>query len=100
VKLKEKLAKEKSLAGKTYILPKFNVDPLLKNRSELMKDKPAEGAGAAPTAPAAPPMPIPSAPAAHSAPTSAKHEPVTATTPPISVDIPAAKPEADKADKK
>jgi hypothetical protein len=81
-KNKEKLTKEKALAGKVFVLAKYSVDPLLKNRSEFMKDKPAEGA-----APAAAGEP-PAAPAGH-APTPApvKHEPVTATTPPISVDI-------------
>ncbi len=98
-KAKEKLAKEKALAGKVYILPKYSVDPLLKNRSELMKDKPADGA--APAAAATPPTFPGSSPAATpmpeghgAAPTPVKHEPITATTPPISVDIPANNSEA------
>jgi hypothetical protein len=88
---KEKLAKEKALAGKIYIMPKSVVDPLLKNRAELMKDKPPEGAaptpGATPDGHATPPVAPPAAPTA-----APKREPVTATTPPISVDI---KPSAD-----
>lgn len=87
-KNKEKLAKEKALGGKVYVIAKFNVDPLLKNRAEFMKDK---AAAPAPTAAdgSAPPMAPPIA-----APAPPKREPITATTPPISVDIkPEAKPE-------
>lgn len=38
-KLKEKLAKEKALAQWTFLVSKWNIDALLKNRSELMADK-------------------------------------------------------------
>ena len=75
-KNKGKLAKEKALMGRTYIVAKYNVEPLLKNRSDFMKDKtPPPTAPGAPTA-AGPGAPVPG--------------PVTATTPPVSVEIPPA----------
>jgi hypothetical protein len=78
---KEKLAKEKQLATRVFVIGKFNVEPLLKNRAEFMKDKPAEGAApAAPAAAGGAPAPMPTA-----APNPVG--PITATTPPISVDV-------------
>ena len=77
-KLKEKLAKEKALMGRTYIIAKYNVEPLLKNRADFMKDKPAAppagGGESNPAAPPGAPAPTPG--------------PVSATTPPVSIDIP------------
>jgi hypothetical protein len=49
-KLKEKLAKEKALAGRTYLVSKWSIDPILKSRSELMVAKKEEGAAPAPPA--------------------------------------------------
>jgi ribonuclease E len=40
-KLKERLAKQQAMAPYTFVVSKFVVDPLLKKRSELMKDKAA-----------------------------------------------------------
>ena len=63
--LEEKLTKEKKMEGRPYLVAKFSVDPLLKERSGLFPDKPAEPAppGAAPS-------------------------PISVTTPPISVTTP------------
>lgn len=38
-KLKEKLAKEKALANWTYLVSKWNIDAILKNRADFMADK-------------------------------------------------------------
>lgn len=65
----EKLAKEKKAEGRPYLLAKFNVDPLLKERTALLPDKPAEPAKAAAPAPAA-------------------SAPVSVTTPPVTVPAP------------
>ncbi len=89
-KKKERLTKEKALAGKVFIVAKYAIDPLLKNRGEFMKDKPA----APPATPgAATPPAAPGTPAAATPP---KREPISATTPPISVEIPPKKPEPAK----
>lgn len=79
---KEKFAKEKSLSGKTFIVAKFVVDPILKNRKDFMKEKPAEtpppsSISAPPVAAPSPPTPPPPAP---------KREPISAVTPPVSID--------------
>jgi len=66
-KLKEKLAAEQKLAGRVYLVPKFSLDALVKERSAWLPDKPAEPAAAA--APAASPAP----------------SPISVTTPPITV---------------
>jgi hypothetical protein len=66
--LDEKLAKEKKMEGRAYLVAKFTVDPLLKERSGLLPDKPAEPVAPAPAPGAAPP--------------------VSVTTPPISVTTP------------
>ena len=70
----EKLAKEKKFEGRAYLVAKFTVEPLLKERAALMADKPAE-TSATPAFPGGPPTPA--APA-----------PVTVTTPPVSVPAP------------
>jgi hypothetical protein len=99
-KKKEKLAKESALASIVYIVPKYIVEPLLKNRAEFMKDKPAPTPPATPGTPgtpgapilppgsATPPVPAPTPPATGA--TMPKREPITATTPPIAVEIPPA----------
>ena len=87
-KNKEKLTKEKALMNRIYVVAKYSIEPLLKNRGEFMKDKPAattppaENGGADPAA-------SPSLLTPPGAPTAApaKREPITATTPPISVDL-------------
>jgi hypothetical protein len=58
-KKEEKLKTEKGFAKWTYLVSKWTVDPLLKNRHELLADKPAETkADAPPTGtPGAPPLP-------------------------------------------
>lgn len=43
-KLKERLAKQQAMTPYTFVVSKFVVDPLLKKRSELMKDKAAPAA--------------------------------------------------------
>lgn len=48
-KLKEKLAKEKALAGRTYLVSKWSIDPILKTRAELMVSDKPEAAPAAPS---------------------------------------------------
>lgn len=62
-KLKEKLAKEKAIGQWTYLVSKWNVDALLKERSALMADKKDESkdGAAAPSSvpPGLPPIPGP-----------------------------------------
>jgi hypothetical protein len=50
--LEEKLAKEKKFEGRPYLIAKFVVEPLLKDRAGLLPDKPADTT-------AAPPLPEP-----------------------------------------
>ncbi len=59
-RLEEKLAGEQKFAGRAYLVQQFAVDPLLKDRTALLPDKPAEPAPAA-GAPA-PGTPVPGAP--------------------------------------
>ncbi len=68
-KQEEKLTAEQKLASRAYLVEKSAVEPLLKNRIELLAEKPAEPAAAAAPAPGAGP------PAA------------SATTPPVSVPV-------------
>jgi hypothetical protein len=83
--LEEKLTAEQKLAGRAYLVAKFAVEPLLKDRAALFPDKPAEPA---PGSAATPPMPVPAAPAAtpltlpSPAPAPAS-KPVEAVTPPV-----------------
>ena len=72
----EKLAKEKKFEGRAYLVPKFAVDSLLKDRAALLADKPPEPPSAA-TPPAAAVIP-----------------PVSVTTPPMPAPMPAAPPTA------
>ena len=90
----EKLAKEKKVEGWVYEISSYTVTALLKKRSEMMKDKPKDGAPAAPTAPGLgsipglPPAPEAAAPKINATVTPApqpKPAPITVTTPPVSV---------------
>jgi hypothetical protein len=84
---KDRLAKEKALAGHVFKVAKYVVDPLLKTRKDLMKDKAAEGAPAtAPGDPSTPIQNLPPAPVANAMP-AGKPAPISATTPPIAVDV-------------
>ena len=49
--LDEKLAREKKLEGRTYLVPKSSFDALLKNRNDLLAPKPAPPAATPPPAP-------------------------------------------------
>jgi len=75
-KHEEKLAAEKKLEGRPYLIAKSTLDAVIKDRAALFPDKPAEPAPGtpapttAPGAPTAPPMP---------------HAPISVTTPPIAV---------------
>jgi len=77
-RLEEKLASEKKLEGRTYLLEKFTVEPLLKERSALLTDAKPEGAAASGA-------PNPASPGSAS---SAATPPISVTTPPISVTTP------------
>ncbi len=80
-KLEDKLAAEKKFESRAYVIERFTIDALLKDRAALLAEKkpdaPAPGAptlgapGAATPAPA--PMPAPA------------RAPVTVTTPPVSI---------------
>ncbi|MEQ1858383.1 MAG: DUF4340 domain-containing protein [Chthoniobacteraceae bacterium] len=74
--LADKLAKEKKMEGRTYLVAKHVVDPLLKERAGLLAEKPAEPAAPAPGV-TSPPVKAP---------------PIEATTPPVSAPPAAPKP--------
>jgi hypothetical protein len=84
---KDKLAKEQGLKDRVFIVSKSTIDPIVKKRADFKKEvaQPAEGA-AAPSQPG-----VSMAPA--SPPTVSPSGKIEATTPPISVEIPPAKPE-------
>jgi hypothetical protein len=82
--LEEKLAKEKKFEGRPYLVAKFIVEPLLKDRAALLPDKPAETT-ATPPAPGAPIPPGFSPPASAPAP-----QPVTPPRPAPAPPAPAA----------
>jgi hypothetical protein len=73
-KLEEKLAAEKKMEGRLYLVAKYAVDPLLKDRTALLPDKPAE--------------PAPSATTATTPPVTATTPPITVTTPPVTAPAP------------
>jgi len=65
-KQEEKLATEQKFAGRAYLVAKFAVEPLLKDRAALLPDKPAEPAPAPapqPTSVTTPPVKAPPPPA-------------------------------------
>ncbi len=77
----EKLAKEEKMEGRPYLVAKYVVDPLLKDRAALLADKPAE--------PAKPAIPGPGAPVSATTPPVAAPKPrIEATTPPVAAPLP------------
>lgn len=78
--LEEKLAKEKLAEGWVFEVSSSTVGSLLKKKSEVVKEKPAPAAdakpadGGKPAAPSSPPPPPP-----------ANKQPISVTTPPVSV---------------
>ncbi|MDB6150910.1 MAG: uncharacterized protein JWQ44_2358 [Chthoniobacter sp.] len=98
-RLEEKLAAEKKFEGRPFLLEKFTVEPLLKDRAALLAEKkPDPAASSAPGAPApssatTPPVSVPPAPPATSdAPTPAAPMPASpappAPTPPAPTPLP------------
>ncbi len=92
----EKLAKEKKFEGRAYLVAKFAVEPLLKDRAALMANKPAETAAAPPATGTAEPPVIPPRvnvkivpPAGTLAPAPSRPEAVTPLVPVPSVPTPA-----------
>jgi hypothetical protein len=83
----EKLAKEKKFEGRAYLVAKFTVEPLLKERSALLADKPAEPAKPADSA--APPAPgEPAKPATPPAATPPSVKPATPARPALPLTTP------------
>jgi hypothetical protein len=88
-KLDEKLAAEKKLEGRPYLIGKFTIDQVVKDRASLLVEKKPE------TPPAAG-APVPPGTPAIGAP---RREPISVTTPPVSVPpLPAPEPQAPKDD--
>jgi hypothetical protein len=82
----DKLAAEKKFEGRPYLIAKYTIEQLLKDRSGLLAEKkPETPPGATPPTSATPPAPG-TPPATSSTP--AKPAPVTVTTPPITVTTP------------
>jgi hypothetical protein len=71
-KLEEKLAAEKKFEGRPYLIAKFTIEPLLKDRAALLAEKKPDPAPAAPAATGTTP------------PASAVTPPISVTTPPLS----------------
>ena len=101
-KFEEKLAAEKKFEGQPFLIAKYTLDSILKDRAALLEEKkpePAPGTtpqptGGAPLVPGFPP-PMPGAPGANVPPT--PRAPVTITTPPIGIPpVPAEPPKAPK----
>lgn len=94
-RLGEKFAKEQKLPNRVFVLPKYAVDPFLKDKSALLADKPTTtpppaAPGAAAPAPGTIPGLVPAKPLVPGAP--AAPGGVSVTTPPVAV--PAASPAA------
>lgn len=87
-KLEDKLAAEKKFESRTYLVEKFTLDSLLKERTALLPEKKAEPAPAAAAPPTTPSAATP--PAAPAKPSG----PVTVTTPPVSIPAAASAPVA------
>ncbi|HZJ17460.1 MAG TPA: DUF4340 domain-containing protein [Chthoniobacteraceae bacterium] len=82
----DKLAAEKKFEQRPYLIAKYTIEQLLKDRSALLAEKkPETPPGGTPPAPGTPP--IPATPPGTSS-TPAKPGPVTVTTPPITVTTP------------
>ncbi len=75
-KLEEKLKNEKALAKWTYVVSKYSIEPLLKERKDLLADKKEELKNAADG-------PRPTAPPVTSAPVKVSLPPATNTPPPL-----------------
>jgi hypothetical protein len=91
-KKKEKLAAEQSHKDRIFVVTKYTLDGVLKKRAEFLKEK------ATPAAPGAVPGGVPGAAPAVPAVSVPEGQPgkIEAVTPPVSVEIPAAKPEEKK----
>ena len=97
-RLEEKLAAEQKLKGRPYLIAKFSLEQLLKDRAGLLEERKPEtppapgGAGAPPPSPgaSAAPHPVLVPPTNGVRPLSATTPPISVTTPPVSV--PAANP--------
>ena len=80
---KKKLAEQQATAGRVFSIAKSSLEPILKKRSDFMKDKPATPAAGTPASDPEfgnpPPVPAPASPR------------IEAVTPPISVEAPPAK---------
>lgn len=93
-KKKEKLAAEQSHKDRIFVVTKYTLDGVMKKRADFLKEKATPAApgaipgGAPGAAPAAPPVSVPAG----------KSGTIEAVTPPVSVEIPAAKPEEKKAE--
>ena len=91
-KKKEKLAAEQAHKDRIFVVTKYTLDGVMKKRAEFLKEKATPAApgaipgGAPGAAPAAPPVSVPAG----------KPGTIEAVTPPVSVEIPAAKPEEKK----
>lgn len=85
-RLAEKLAKEQKIPARIYVMPKYSVDPFLKDKSGLLADKPtatptpAPVPGLPPVAPKAPGVVTPAVPGAP-----ATAPATSVTTPPVAV---------------
>ena len=80
--LEEKLAAEKKFEQRAYLLEKYTVEPLLKDRAALLAEKKPD-----PATTSTPPAPG-SAPTATTPPVSVTTPPVSVTTPPVSATTP------------
>ncbi len=93
-KKKEKLAAEQAHKDRIFVVTKYTLDGVMKKRADFLKEK------ATPAAPGAVPGGIPGAAPAAPAVSVPAGQPgkIEAVTPPVSVEIPAAKPEEKKAE--
>jgi hypothetical protein len=83
-RLEEKLASEKKFEGRAYLVAKYTIETLLKDRAGLLAEKKPETT-ATPPAPGAPaPTAVTAAPAPPAPPKPATSGPITVTTPPVS----------------
>ena len=85
---KDKLAAEQALSARTFVVQKYVLEPVMKKRTDLMKDKPAPPPPAPGTAPASA-----NSPSVSVAPVPTPPNPggkIEAVTPPIEVRVPGA----------
>ncbi|MEA3206986.1 MAG: hypothetical protein QOE70_43 [Chthoniobacter sp.] len=91
-RLEDKLAAEKKFEQRSYLLEKFTIDALLKERTALLAEKkPEPPAAPAPTTPPAPAAPAPAAPLTSPAPV-APPVPSATNPPPVPEPAPPAPP--------